>query len=94
MSNLRVEVSHPHSVQEAQRRLSSFSADLAKVHAHLNWKGTRAEVSGVGVSGEVSLDPGKVVVALRLGLVARAAGVDPVRLETSIRRRLEAAMAG
>lgn len=94
MSNVRVEVAHSLSPSDIPGRLATFSQDLSKVGAKLVWKGTRADVSGIGVSGDVSAEPGKVIVNLKLGMMARAAGVDPVRLEASIRRKLEAALSG
>ena len=93
MSNIRVEVPHALPTTEVQGRLANFSETLSKFGAKLIWKGNRAEVQGVGVSGEVVAEAGKVVVALRLGLMARAAGVDAARLESSIRRRLGEALA-
>jgi hypothetical protein len=46
-----------------------------------------------GDAGGVHAEPALVRVSLKLGLAARVAGVDPVRLEKSIRRRLEEALA-
>ena len=92
MANVNVEVPHTHSTMEAQRCLSGFSEDLAKVGAKLVWRGDRAEVQGLGVSGELRNDPGRIRIALKLGLAARVAGVDAARLEGTIRRRLEAAL--
>lgn len=94
MSTVHVDVPHAHPLSEVQTRLAGFSEDLGRFGARLVWKGARAEVHGIGVSGEVTCDPGRVRVALKLGLAARAAGVDPVRLEATLRRRLEAALAG
>ena len=93
MSNVRVEVPHSLPIHEVQARLAPFSEMLGKVGAKLVWKGNKAEVQGMGVSGEVLNEPGKVVVTLKLGMMARAAGVDAGRLEGSIRRRLGEALA-
>lgn len=93
MANVNIEVPHSHPVPEVLKRLAGFTEDLSKYGARLVWKGNRAEVHGLGVSGEVNNDPGRLKVALKLGLAARVAGVDPVRLEASIRKRLEAALA-
>ena len=41
---------------------------------------------GIEVSGS------DITIKLKLGMLARAAGVDPVRLEGSIRRRIKAAL--
>lgn len=93
MSTVNVQVNHPHPLSEVQSRLAGFSEDLGRFGAKLVWKGAKADVVGLGVSGDVSCDPGRVTVALKLGLAAKMAGVDPVRLEASLRRRLEAALA-
>ena len=92
MSNVRVEVAHTLPAAEVPARLAGFSGMLSKYGVKLTWKGNRGEVQGLGVSGDVSLDPGKVVVSLKLGLMARAAGVDAARLEAGIRKRLEEAL--
>jgi hypothetical protein len=95
MSQVRVEVSHQVPVTEIPGRLASFSQNLAKVGASLTWKGPRADVKGPGVSGEVVCGADRVTVLLQLGMLARVAGVDPGRLEQSIRKRLtEALQAG
>lgn len=94
MSTVNVEVAHSHTLAEVQSRLAGFSEDLGRFGARLVWKGVKAEVTGMGVSGDVICDPGRVRVALKLGLAARVAGVDPVRLEATLRRRLEAALEG
>jgi putative polyhydroxyalkanoate system protein len=92
MSSIHIEIPHTHSPVEVQRRVSVFSDTLAKYGARLVWKGSRAEIQGIGVSGEVNNDPGRLKVSLKLGLVARVAGVDPVRLEGSIRKKLAEAL--
>lgn len=93
MANITVEVPHSHSVAEVQRRLSGFSDDLQRFGASLKWKANRAEVQGFGVSGDVVCEANRVRVTLKLGLAAKVAGVDPTRLENTIRRRLESALA-
>lgn len=92
MSTVQVEVPHALPPAEVQARLARFSEDLGRVGARLVWKGARAEVQGIGVSGDVHCEPGRVRVALKLGMAARIAGVDPVRLEATLRRRLEEAL--
>lgn len=92
MSQVKVEVPHAHSQAEVRKRLTTFGEDLAKYGAKLVWSGERAEVQGMGVSGEVSNAPGLLRVVLKLGLAARVAGVDAGRLEASIRKRVEAAL--
>lgn len=93
MSAVKIEVPHAHPPAEVRARLAAFESDLSRFGARLVWKGDHAEVKGIGVSGDVTCAPGAVQVALKLGLAARAAGVDPARLEKTIRRRLTEALA-
>jgi len=92
MSNINIEIPHAHSPAEVQRRVAVFGETLAKYGARLVWNGNHAEIQGIGVSGEVSNDPGRLKLSLKLGLAARVAGVDPVRLEESIRKKLAEAL--
>ncbi len=60
--------------------------------ASLVWKGQRAEVNGLGVSGSAEISEGLVELTIKLGMLARAAGLDEERLKSSISRRLAAAL--
>jgi F420-0:gamma-glutamyl ligase len=59
----------------------------------VEWWGNQATISGVGASGRIDVQAKKVVVEVKLGILAKAAGVDAKRLEESIRRRLTEALA-
>ena len=58
------------------------------------WSGNQATLKGTGVGGSITVAPRSVDVLVKLGLMARAVGVDAVRLEASIRKRLKAAFEG
>ena len=88
MSNVSVRQTHTLSADEARERLKDLENDLQKFGVKLDWRGNTAKIRGTGVSGSVDTDSGAVEVKLKLGLIARAAGVDPVRLRSSLERRL------
>lgn len=88
-----VKVSQPHALSpaDARDRLGGFSEMLGKYGVALKWAGDRATIKGTGVSGDVVVGPSAVDVTVKLGMLARAAGVDPKRLQASIAKRLRAA---
>ena len=92
MSTVQVRVPHGLGVEGAKTALNSFEADLAKRGAKLVWAGAQAEVRGPGVSGGVSVTEAAVEVSIKLGLLAKAAGVKADKLEASISKRLHAAL--
>ena len=67
---------------------------LKKFGVRLAWSGPAARIKGTGVSGSIQTSDSEVEVNLKLGLVARAAGVDAKRLEASLARRLAEALGG
>ena len=91
MSKIQITQRHDLSIDEARNRLVEFDQTLQKYGARLDWRGQRATIKGIGVSGEVVIHNKDVIVELKLGLLAKAAGVDPKRLRGSIERRLTAA---
>ena len=88
MSAIKVRVSHGGSRSEARLKLGVFEQMMGKYGVSLRWSGDAAEIRGMGVSGRVSVDDTDVEVSLKLGMMARAAGVDPGRLKRSIDKRL------
>jgi len=89
MGTINIRQEHSLSVDEARSRLAAFESQMSQFGAKLVWKGARAEVSGLGVSGSAVITEGLVELTLKLGMLARAAGVDEDRLKGSIARRLE-----
>ena len=92
MATVRVEQSHSLSVDEAKDALKSFASEIAKFGMRLEWNGSKAALKGTGASGDVTVEPDKVVVTIKLGMLAKAAGVKADRLEGSIGRRLAQAL--
>ena len=88
-----VNVTEPHTLGAAGARakLGAFEEMLAKYRVKLNWRGDEAKLKGTGVSGKIKLTDADCTVEIKLGMMAKAVGVDPVRLEASVRKRLRAA---
>ena len=93
MSSVHVEQSHSLSVEDAKTALEAFAAEIAKYGMKLDWSGNHAKLKGTGASGEVAVHSDKVTVDVKLGMIARAAGVKADKLEASIAKRLARALA-
>ena len=93
MSKITVRHLHTLSLDVARERINSFEETLKKFGASLVWTGNKAEVKGFGVTGSAELGQGFVEVSLKLGMMAKAAGVDAARLEGSIAKRLASTFA-
>ncbi len=91
MSDVRVVEPHNCTAEDAIGKVASFEDMLKKYGVKALWKGRHAELKGTGVKGSIDVDDSKVEVVVKLGMLARAAGIDPGRLEGSIRKRLRAA---
>ena len=90
-----VKVCEPHSglpLEEIKSRLQAFEQDVAKYGLKMSWSGDRADLKGTGASGDIQVDAGMVTVTIKLGMVAKVAGIKPDLLERSIRKRLQAAL--
>jgi len=92
VSEVRVEEAHSLQVEVAKQKLGSFADDLKKYGMSLAWKGNEAELKGTGASGSVKVSPSAVTVVVKLGMLAKAAGVNPDKLKESISKRLKAAL--
>lgn len=89
MSTIRVKQPHALPIDEAKSRLAEFETAMSKYGVTLDWKGASAKVKGMAVSGGIDVTSDLVDVTLKLGMMARAAGVDADRLEASITKRLK-----
>lgn len=92
MSNITVKQTHSLGVEEAKKALAAFEGDIAKFGMKLVWSGSRAELKGTGASGDVLVTAEQVTVNVKLGMVAKMAGVDAKRVEGSLTKRLAAAL--
>lgn len=94
MSDVRVTEPHHTTPEDARQKVSGFEDMMRKYGVRADWNGTKAELKGTGVSGSIAIDASNCHVHVKLGMMARAMGVDPVKLEGSIRKRLKAAFEG
>lgn len=92
MSKIVVEKSHSMSPEAAREALKSFEQDIAKFGLKPDWSGNRAQLKGTGASGEIRIEASRVVVEVKLGMLAKAAGIKPDRIQASIEKRLNAAL--
>ena len=91
MAQLVIKEPHTLAAAEAKSRLASLEDHMRKYLVKAKWEGLHAKIDGAGVSGAIDVSGTDVVVTIKLGLLAKAAGVDPPRLEKTIRRRLREA---
>ncbi len=93
MSTIKVSQPHSLSKDDAKSRLDVFEQQLGKYGVKLDWKGFQAAIKGTGVSGDAEVLDNLVSITIKLGFLAKAAGVDAGKLEGSLRKRLTAAFA-
>jgi len=91
MSTITVIEVHNKSADDIKAGLSQFEEMLSKYMVKMEWSGHRASLSGP-VSGSIDIRSTELEVKIKLGMMAKIAGIDPVRLEGSIRKRLRAAL--
>jgi putative polyhydroxyalkanoate system protein len=94
MADVRVTETHQLAPEEAIRRIASFEEMMSKYGVKSKWSGRSAELKGPGVSGTIDVTPKDATVVVKLGLMAKALGIDTGKLENSIRKRLRAAFDG
>jgi putative polyhydroxyalkanoate system protein len=88
MSTITVTQPHTLGADEARKRFDRFEDALKKFGVSLKWNGRKASIDGTGVSGDAEVSDRDVRLTIKLGFLAKAAGVDPVRLESSLKKRL------
>ncbi len=91
MSKIEVNQSHTVSRKQARANLDTLEEMMGKYGVSLDWKEDCAVIKGFGVSGDINVLDDCVEVVVKLGMMAKAAGVDPDRLKGSITKRLAAA---
>lgn len=92
MSTIKVSQSHSLSKDDAKTRMAVFEEQLSKYGVKLDWSGFKAKIKGTGVSGGAEILDDLVSITIKLGFLAKAAGVDAGKLEASVRKRLTAAL--
>ena len=91
MASIKVTEAHTLGREEARKRVAVFEDMLQKFGVRLSWSGDRASFKGIGVSGSIAVSDSDVSIEIKLGMMARAAGVDGNRLQGSVSRRLREA---
>jgi putative polyhydroxyalkanoate system protein len=94
MAEVRVTEAHSLSRDEAKAKIDDFEQMMSKYGVKAKWKGHHADLKGMGVSGTIDITDRDAQIVVKLGMMAKAAGVDPKRLEGSIRKRIRAAFGG
>jgi putative polyhydroxyalkanoate system protein len=94
MSEVRVNQPHNVSLEDARKKVQGFETMVEKYGVTSSWSGNQATLKGTGVSGSITILPRSVDVVVKLGMMARAFGVDPAKLESSIKKRLKEAFEG
>jgi putative polyhydroxyalkanoate system protein len=93
MSEVRVSVPHSLPIPTAIEKVKAFEEMMAKFGVSSEWNGTTAKLKGAAASGSIEMTDSAAIIVVKLGLFAKAAGVEPERLAGSIKKRLEAAFA-
>ena len=91
MASVKVIESHSLPVEDAVERLSVFEEMVSKYGVTLKWDGPHADLKGMAVSGTIDVTDTDVTIELKLGMLAKAAGVDGERLKGSISKRVRTA---
>ena len=94
MSDVVVTQAHNLPVDEARTKIGDFEEMMKKYGVKAEWKGSSATLKGTGVKGGIEVTSSQVKVVDKLGMMAKAVGVDPVRLKSSIEKRLKSAFEG
>lgn len=94
MSEIKVSQPHNVSAEEARRKVQEFEQMVQKYGVSSSWSGNQATLKGTGVSGSIAIGARSVDVVVKLGMMAKAFGVDAAKLEASIRKRLKSAFEG
>lgn len=94
MSEVKVVESHGLGAAEARRRIASFEEMMAKYGVKADWSGNQATLKGMAAKGSIEVTDTAATVIVKLGMMAKAAGIDTKKLEGSIRKRLRAAFDG
>ena len=92
MADILVIEKHALAPEEAKRRVQTFEDQMEKYRLKATWKGGNAELKGTGANGGITITASEVKVEIKLGFLAKAAGIDAARASESIRKRLRAAL--
>lgn len=88
MSKISIRESHNLSQDAAKDKVSVFEDMVSKYGVKVVWSGYNADIKGMGIGGNIVVTSSDVTVNIKLGMMAKAAGVKAEKLEPSIRKRL------
>ncbi len=91
MADINITESHSLGAAEARKKIADFEEMMAKYGVKASWSGNSAKLKGMAAKGSIDITDDAVQVIVKLGMMAKAAGVDPAKLENSIRKRIRAA---
>lgn len=94
MADIKVTEAHDLGAAVARERIASFEEMMSKYGVKAKWSGNRADLKGMAAKGSIEVTDTAATVVVKLGMMAKAAGVDASKLESSIRKRLRAAFDG
>lgn len=90
MPDIRVNHKHNLGIDGIKSRLGGFTELLSKYNVRLAWDGPKAQIGGLpGVGGHVLLKEDEIEILVQLSRMVTMMGVDPAKLEASIKKRLE-----
>jgi len=93
MAQVNVRVPHQKDPSSVRDQIGGFEDMLSKYAVKISWSGHRAELKNPAISGSIDIGADYIEVNIKLGMMAKAMGVNPEKLTGSIRRRLEEALA-
>ena len=92
MAQVNVRVPHQKDPSSVRDQIGGFEDMLSKYAVKISWSGHRAELKNPAISGSIDIGADYIEVNIKLGMMAKMAGIDAARLEASIRKRLRAAL--
>ena len=94
MSTISITEQHNLGQEVAKDKIGVFEEMVQKFGVKVIWSGFRAEIKGMGISGDIDVQADSIALKLKLGMMAKAAGVKADKLEGSIKRRIQEALNG
>jgi len=94
MSTININEPHTLGTAGAREAIASFEEMMKKYGISADWSGNSAKLKGAAAKGSIDVSDSAVDVVIKLGMAAKMFGVNPERLEASIRKRLRAAFDG
>lgn len=93
LPDIRILERHALPIPTLESRLASFSELLGKYGIRLDWQpagpSRRAPLRGVpGIGGHIEIRPSEIEILVQISRMITMMGLDPTRLESTIRRHL------